>query len=61
MAALITLAPIMVLIGIAVGAFLSLSRAIRREDRTRSLRFDAPRRSAQIARSFVGITSSRWD
>jgi hypothetical protein len=61
MAALITLALIVVLIGIAVGVFLSLSRAIRREDRAGSLRFDAPDRSAQTARSLVGLSSSRWD
>ena len=62
MAVVITLALVMVLIGGTIGAFLRLSFAIRREDRTRgSLRLDAPTRSAQAARAFVGITSSRWD
>jgi hypothetical protein len=62
MAALVTLALVMILLGIAVGAFLKLSFAIRREDRLRgSLRFDAPDRSARAARSLVGIKSSRWN
>jgi hypothetical protein len=61
MATLITLALVTVLIGIAIGGFFSLSLAIRREDRAGSVRFDAPNRSAQTARSFVGISSSRWD
>ena len=48
--------------GTCIGAFLKLSFAIRREDRTRgSLRHDAPNHSAQTARDLVGISSSRWD
>jgi hypothetical protein len=53
---LIALAIVLVLIGGTIGAFLSLSFAIRREDRTRgSLRFDASTRSARSARTLVGM------
>jgi hypothetical protein len=41
--------------------FLKLSFAIRREDKRRSLRSDAPSFSAKAARDLVGISSSRWD
>jgi hypothetical protein len=62
MAALITVAFVTILAGGSLGAFLKLSFAIRREDRNRgSLRLDAPSRSAQSARTLVGITSSRWE
>ena len=62
MAALVTLALVMILIGSTIGAFLKLSFAIRREDRLRgSLRFDAPDQSTQAARALVGISGSRWD
>jgi hypothetical protein len=62
MASLVVLGIATVIIGTCIGAFLKLSFAIRREDGTRgSLRFDPPNRSAQTARSFVGINSSRWD
>ena len=50
-----------IITGTCVGAFLKLSFAIRREDRRRSLRFDAPSFSAQAARDVLGISSSRWD
>ena len=44
------------------GAFLKICFAIRREDRTKwSLRREAPNRSAQSARDFVGISGSKWD
>jgi hypothetical protein len=53
---------IVTITGTCIGAFLKLSFAIRREDRTRgSLRHDAPNYSAQTARDLVGISSSRWD
>jgi hypothetical protein len=61
MASLVVLAVATIVGGTCIGAFLKLSFAIRREDARRSLRFDAPDRSAQAARSFVGINSSRWD
>jgi hypothetical protein len=62
MAVLITVALVAVLVGAVVGAFLKLSFAIRREDRSRgSLRFDAPDSSAKTARTLVGISGSRWD
>jgi hypothetical protein len=52
----------MIIMGACIGAFLKLSFAIRREDRTRgSLRLEAPSNSAQTARDLVGISSSRWD
>lgn len=61
-AVLITLAIVMGLIGSTIGAFLSLSFAIRREDRTRgSLRFAPPSSSTRAARALVGMSSSRWD
>lgn len=62
MAVLITLALVTIVIGCTVGAFLKVSFAIRREDRTRgSLRLDPPSYSARAARDLVGISGSRWD
>ncbi|MGH3279374.1 MAG: hypothetical protein ACRDNW_09570 [Trebonia sp.] len=62
MAALITLAIIMtVLTGVAVGAFLKVSFAIRREDKRHSLSFDASNASERAARVLVGVNGSRWD
>lgn len=62
MAVLITLAIPMVLIGGTVGTFLTLSFAIRREDRLKwSLRSEPTSFSAQVARALVGINGSRWD
>jgi hypothetical protein len=61
MASLVIIALVLTLVGGMVGAFIMISFAIRREDRTRgSLRFDAPSSSTRIARSLVGISSSRW-
>jgi hypothetical protein len=61
MATLVTIALVMILVGSVVGAFLKLSFAIRREDRTRgSLRLDAPSHSARAARALVGFNASRW-
>jgi hypothetical protein len=51
MAALITLMTVTILIGVVVGAFLMISFAICREDKRRSLQFDAPSRSAEAALS----------
>jgi hypothetical protein len=67
MAALAVLASVAIIIGVCFGAFLKLSFAIRREDRSGSLRYDAPNFSAQTARSLVGFqalaghNSSAWD
>jgi hypothetical protein len=61
MASLVVLALVTIVVGVCIGAFLKLSFAIRREDRARTLRFDAPNHSAQTARSMVGISSSRWE
>lgn len=61
MAALITIAIVVTIGGAALGAFLKICFAIRRDDRIKgSLRLDAPNQSAQSARDFVGISSSRW-
>lgn len=62
MAGFVVLGIVMIIMGAYIGAFLKLSFAIRREDRTRgSLRLEAPSNSAQTARDLVGISSSRWD
>jgi hypothetical protein len=62
MASLVIIALVLTLAGVIVGAFIMISIAIRREDRrTGSLRFDAPSNSTRVARSLVGISSSRWD
>lgn len=62
MAALITIAIVLVLAGIAFGAYLRVCFAIRRDDRKKwSLRRDAPNRSARSARALVGINNSRWN
>jgi hypothetical protein len=62
MASLVVLGVVTIIVGTCFGAFLKLSYAIRREDRSRgSLRRGAPNRSAQSARALVGISSSRWD
>jgi hypothetical protein len=62
-AIVVVLGVVGVVMGICIGAFLKLSFAIRREDRSSrgSLRFDAPNRSAQTARALVGVSSSRWE
>jgi hypothetical protein len=62
MASLVIIALVLTLAGVIVGAFIMISFAIRLEDRrTGSLRFDAPSNSTRVARSLVGISSSRWD
>ena len=62
MAALISIALVVVGAGVVFGAFLKVCLAIRREDRTKgSLRRDAPDQSAQSARTLVGMTSFRWE
>lgn len=62
MAPLVTIAIVMVMAGVAFGAYLKICFAIRRDDRVRgSLRFEAPSKAAQSARDLTGISSSRWD
>jgi hypothetical protein len=56
MASLVVIALIGIVTGALLGAFLKLSFAIRREDRHGTLHFDAPSRSAQIARDLVGLS-----
>lgn len=52
---------IAIIAGACIGAFIKISLAIRREDRMRTLRFDAPDRSAETARAVVGVNGSRWE
>jgi hypothetical protein len=62
MAALITIAIVVAVAGIAFGAYLKVCFAIRQDDRRKwGLRRDAPNKSAQSARALVGINNSRWD
>jgi hypothetical protein len=61
MAALITIAIVVTVAGIVFGAYIKICFAMRRDDRTRwSLRRDAPNRSAQSARTLVGMNRSGW-
>ena len=63
MAALVVIVLTTVSAGICVGAFLTVSFAICREDRAGrgALQFDAPDSSTRTARALVGVTGSRWD
>ena len=61
MASLIVLCLVTIIAGTCIGAFLKISFAIRREDRSKSLPFDAPSRSAAAARTLVGVNGSRWE
>jgi hypothetical protein len=62
MAALAVILLVTIAFGACIGAFLKISFAIRREDRSKnSLRFDAPDSSTRAVRTLVGISSSRWD
>jgi hypothetical protein len=54
MASLVVLGIMAVIVGVCIGAFLKLSFAIRREDRSGSLRSQPPSHSAQAARTLVG-------
>ena len=56
MASLVVLALVVAVVGMVSGAFLKICLAIRREDRSGTLRWDAPNRSAQSARELVGFT-----
>jgi uncharacterized membrane protein YdfJ with MMPL/SSD domain len=61
MASLIVIALIVLVAVVLFGAFLRLSFAIGREDRRRTLGFDAPSRSAQAARTLVGVGRRNQD
>lgn len=61
MAAFITVAIVMAVAGVVFGAFLTISFAIRREDKRRSLSFDASSSSERAARAFIGVNGSRWE
>jgi hypothetical protein len=54
MASLVVLGVMAIIVGVCIGAFLKLSFAIRREDRSGSLRMAPPSYSAQAARTLVG-------
>ncbi len=62
MAGLIILALVTAVAGTVLGAYFKICFAIRQEDRKKwSLRSDAPSPSARTARTFVGISGSRWN
>jgi pimeloyl-ACP methyl ester carboxylesterase len=57
----VVLGLIAITFGMFIGAFLTISFAIRREDRRRSLAFDAPSTSTKVARTLVVVNGSRWE
>ena len=62
MAALITIAIVVTVAGVAFGTYVKICFSILQEDRRKwSLRGAAPNSSAQSARDLTGISSSRWD
>ena len=62
MAALITIGIVVAVAGFAFHAYVKLCFAISREDRQKwSLRREAPNRSAQHARDFIGLSGSKWN
>lgn len=61
MSSLITIALVLALAyGAVFGAFLTLSFAIRREDKRRTLAWDAGGRAERSARSITGWHRARW-
>lgn len=56
----IALALVLALYGVVFGAFLTISFAIRREDRRGSLAWDAGGMTEQSARSITGWHRARW-
>ncbi len=61
MSTLITITLVLALAyGAVFGAFLTLSFAIRREDKRRTLAWDAGGRAEQSARSITGWHRARW-
>lgn len=59
MAVLITLVNVTIVAGVVIGAFFKLSFAIHREEKRRSLMFDASSPSERAARAFVGFSTLR--
>jgi hypothetical protein len=56
MASLIVIALVITVAGILGGAFVAISFTIRREDRGRTLSWDAPDHTAKSVRAFTGYT-----
>ena len=56
MASLVVVALVITVAGIAFGAFIAISFTIRREDRARTLSWDAPGRTARGVRGLTGYT-----
>jgi len=56
MASLVVISFVITIIGAAIGAFIAISLTIRREDRARTLSWDAPDRTAQSVRVLTGYT-----
>jgi hypothetical protein len=62
MAVLITIAFVVALVGVVLGAYIKVCLAIRREDRRKwSLRSEARNQAARSARALVNLSGSRWD
>jgi hypothetical protein len=62
MAVLITIALVMALAGVALGAFVVICVAILREDRRKwSLRKEARDQVTRSARAVVNLSGSRWE
>lgn len=56
MASLVVIALVITVAGVAFGAFIAISFTIGREDRARTLSWDAPDRTAQSIRALTGYT-----
>jgi ABC-type arginine/histidine transport system permease subunit len=56
MASLVVIALAITTTGVVFGAFIAISFTIRREDRARTLSWDAPDRTAQNVRTLTGYT-----
>lgn len=56
MASLLVIALVISVTGAAIGAFIAISLTIRREDRARTLSWDAPDRTARSVRALTGYT-----
>jgi hypothetical protein len=63
MAGFVVIVLFAIAVGVCLGAFLTVSFAIRREDRAArgALQYDAPDSSTRAARTLVGLNGSRWD
>jgi hypothetical protein len=56
MASLVVIALVITVTGVLVGVFIAVSFTIRREDRARTLSWDAPDRTARGVRGLTGYT-----